>query len=44
MSGYLMFHEISTPLKLIGIRLFKDEDGHFWYKYKDSKRKRLFHS
>lgn len=42
MSSYLMFTEISTPLKLIGIRIFKDENGKYWYKFKQNKRKRLF--
>ncbi|WP_281270965.1 hypothetical protein [Paenibacillus prosopidis] len=41
MSGYMMFTELSTPLKLFGIRVFKDEKGHFWYKLGKNKRKRL---
>ncbi|OBZ11218.1 MULTISPECIES: hypothetical protein [Bacillales] len=42
MSSYLMFTEITTPFKLIGIRVFKDENGKYWYKYKNNKRKRIF--
>jgi hypothetical protein len=42
MSSYLMFTELSTPLKLFGIRIFKDENGSYWYKYKQNKRKRIF--
>jgi hypothetical protein len=41
MSSYLMFTEIATPLKIIGIRIFKDENGKLWYKYKNNKRKRI---
>ncbi|NIK78166.1 hypothetical protein FHS15_003304 [Paenibacillus castaneae] len=41
MSSYLMFVEIRTPLKLFGIRLFKDEHGHYWYKFKSNRRKRF---
>lgn len=42
MSSYLMFTELSTPLKILGIRIFKDENGHYWYKIKNNKRKRVF--
>ncbi len=42
MSSYLMFTEISTPLRLIGIRIFKDEHKRLWYKFRNNKRKRLF--
>lgn len=42
MSGYLMFTELSTPLKLFGIRIFKDENEHFWCKFKKYKQKRIF--
>lgn len=42
MSSYLMFTELSTPLKLFGIHIFKDEAGHYWYKFKKHKRKRIF--
>jgi hypothetical protein len=42
MSSYLMFTELSTPLKIFGIRLFKDENGQYWYKFRKNKRKRLF--
>lgn len=42
LSGYMMFTELATPLKLIGIRLFRDENGNYWYKYRRNNRKRLF--
>jgi hypothetical protein len=42
MAGYLMFSEVWTPFKMVGIRLFKDENGAYWYKYRNNKRSRLF--
>ena len=42
MSGYIMFTELTTPLKLIGIRIFRDENGHYWYKVRKNSRKRIF--
>ncbi|MHA6481474.1 hypothetical protein ACX1C1_06160 [Paenibacillus sp. strain BS8-2] len=42
MSGYMMFTELATPLKLFGIRLFRDENGRYWYKIRKNNRKRLF--
>ncbi|WP_277345890.1 hypothetical protein [Paenibacillus sp. HB172176] len=42
MSGYKMFKELNTPLRMFGIRLFRDEDGHFWYKFRNHNRKKLF--
>ncbi|SFE83826.1 hypothetical protein SAMN05216378_4271 [Paenibacillus catalpae] len=42
MAGYLMFSEVWTPFKMVGFRLFKDENGAYWYKYRNNKRSRLF--
>lgn len=39
---YLHFFEMWTPLKLIGIKLFKDDEGHTWIKYWGFKRRRVF--
>ncbi|CAH1192846.1 hypothetical protein PAECIP111891_00450 [Paenibacillus allorhizoplanae] len=33
--------EIWTPLKLVGIKLFKDDEGILWIKYWGFKRKRF---
>ncbi len=35
------FDEIWTPLKFVGIRLFRDDDGGIWIKYWNTKRRRL---
>lgn len=35
------FKEFWTPLKITGIKLFKDDEGAFWIKYWGFKRKRL---
>ena len=35
------FTEIWTPLKLAGIKIFKDDEGEIWIKYWGLKRKRL---
>jgi hypothetical protein len=37
------FREVWTPLKFIGIRLFRDNDRHVWIKYWN-KRSRRFRS
>jgi hypothetical protein len=34
--------EIGTPLKLIGIRLFKSSEGDLYIKYGNRPRKKLF--
>lgn len=34
--------EINTPLKWVGLRLFKAYDGHFYIKFGKRPRKRLF--
>lgn len=35
------FQEIWTPLKYIGIRLFRDDEQQLWYKIGPMRRKRL---
>lgn len=37
--GYYSFNEIWTPLKLIGIRIYKDDVGDYWYKLWTARRK-----
>lgn len=39
---YYSFREQWTPLKLIGIRLFIDEDNKLWIKIWKSRRRKLF--
>ncbi len=34
--------EITTPLKLIGIRLFKSSEGEYYIKFWNRSRKKLF--
>lgn len=38
---HFYFREIWTPLKLMGIKLFKDDEGKLWYKIFSSPRKRI---
>ncbi|CAI6082204.1 hypothetical protein COHCIP112018_03564 [Cohnella sp. JJ-181] len=38
---YYYFNEIWTPFKLIGIRLYKDEDQTLWVKIWHLKKRRL---
>ncbi|MBN2980978.1 MULTISPECIES: hypothetical protein [Cohnella] len=38
---YHYFHEIWTPLKLMGFQLFRDEQGNLWYKVLSGRRKML---
>ncbi|WP_236293293.1 hypothetical protein [Paenibacillus allorhizoplanae] len=35
------FSEVWTPLKLLGIKLFKDDEGAIWIKYWGFKRRRF---
>ncbi|WP_263575725.1 hypothetical protein [Paenibacillus vietnamensis] len=35
------FKELWTPMTIVGIKLFKDDEGHLWIKVRDSKRRRL---
>jgi hypothetical protein len=35
------FSEIWTPLKIVGIRLFRDDDGNIWIKFWKKRRRRL---
>jgi len=38
---YYNFKEIWTPLKMVGIKLYKDDLGDTWIKFWKAKRKRL---
>ncbi|WP_272949041.1 hypothetical protein [Paenibacillus contaminans] len=38
---YYYFKEIWTPLKLLGISIFKDEEDRIWYKLWKYKRRQL---
>ncbi|WP_019534253.1 hypothetical protein [Paenibacillus ginsengihumi] len=40
---YIHFSEIWTPLKLIGIRLYRDDDRGLWVKLWSLPRKRIWH-
>lgn len=35
------FKELWTPLRLVGIKLFRDDDGFLWIKWWSKPRKRL---
>jgi hypothetical protein len=35
------FIEIWTPLKFVGVRLFRDDEGRVWIKYWNAKRRRF---
>jgi hypothetical protein len=35
------FREVATPLKLVGIKLFKDDAGSLWVKIGSGRRKQL---
>ncbi|WP_260410926.1 hypothetical protein [Cohnella xylanilytica] len=35
------FHEIWTPLKLVGIQFYRDDEGEVWFKVKSRPRRRL---
>ncbi|MBP1975321.1 hypothetical protein [Cohnella thailandensis] len=35
------FREVTTPLKLVGIKLFKDDTGSLWVKFGSGRRKQL---
>jgi len=38
---YYHYREIKTPLKLIGIRLMRDDEGNIWIKVRKSSRRML---
>lgn len=38
---YYYFNERWTPLKLIGIRFYRDEDGALWVKCWNMKKRRI---
>jgi len=38
---HFYFREIWTPLKLIGIKIFKDDQGDIWYKVFSKSRRRV---
>lgn len=38
---YFYFKEIVTPLKLVGIRFFRDDENHYWIKIWGFRRRRL---
>jgi hypothetical protein len=38
---YYYFKKIWTPLSLIGIHFFQDEQGNYWVKFWKAKRRRL---
>lgn len=38
---YYTFVERWTPLKILGIRFYKDEEGKWWIKVWSSKRRRI---
>jgi len=42
MAEYIMFREIWTPFRLVGIRVFQDEHMKYWYKIGTNHRKRVF--
>ncbi|MBJ6361985.1 hypothetical protein ACFOQM_11880 [Paenibacillus sp. GCM10012307] len=41
---YHYFHEIKTPLLLLGIRLMKDEHGKVWIKVGKRPRKLIYNN
>ncbi|MDI4644804.1 hypothetical protein [Cohnella hashimotonis] len=38
---YYYFHEVWTPLKLFGIRLYRDEERALWIKAWHAKKRKL---
>lgn len=38
---YFYYREIKTPLKLLGIRVMKDDNGKIWFKIGKKSRKML---
>lgn len=38
---HFYFREVWTPLKVVGVRLFKDGEGKLWYKVLANRRRRL---
>lgn len=38
---YYFFDEIWTPLKFVGIRLFRDNESGVWIKFWGAKRRRI---
>ena len=42
MNVIMGMKELNTPLKLVGLRIFKAYDGHFYIKVGKRPRKRLF--
>lgn len=39
---YFYFKEIWTPLKLIGIKFYRDESEHLWVKFWNRDRRKVF--